>query len=145
MLFFSFLDWSPDMGPIKPEPSSLEPKKWKYEYETSAVFYFLWCLFDKNYDDENHEMEAFKPKWVNPNDIIYGVNSLRLVALHISLCYLIFIKSHFSFLLFFRMKEAETFNSVDNRLRCIFLQNHYTLLTILLFFLNLSCHVMLSS
>ena len=28
-------------------------------------------------------MDASKPKWVNPNDIKYGVNSLRLGSLHI--------------------------------------------------------------
>ena len=28
-------------------------------------------------------MEASEPKWVNPNDILYGVNSLRLGGLQI--------------------------------------------------------------
>ena len=32
-------------------------------------------------------MEASEPKWVNPNDIQYGVNSLRLGGLHIHCSY----------------------------------------------------------
>ena len=28
-------------------------------------------------------LEAFEPKWVNPDDIWYGVNSLRLGGLHL--------------------------------------------------------------
>ena len=41
-------------------------------------------------------MEASKPKWVNPNDISYGVNSLRPGGLHIEIyimCFLMIQKS----------------------------------------------------
>ena len=32
-------------------------------------------------------MKAFEPKWANPNDIKYGVNTLRLGGLHIDFIY----------------------------------------------------------
>ena len=42
----------------------------------------------KNQSNETSHMETSELKWVNPNDIQYGVNSLRLGSLHMFLQYL---------------------------------------------------------
>ena len=43
-------------------------------------------------------MEASKPKWINPGDIYYGVNSFRLGGLHL---YAIQFALYFNFLKFY--------------------------------------------
>ena len=40
-------------------------------------------LFHSKINDNELQMEASEPKWVNPNDIQYVVNSLRLGGLQI--------------------------------------------------------------
>ena len=52
----------------------------------------LFCLgfyepfaITRYYNTQIYHMEAFEPKWVNPYDIQYGVNSLRLEGLQVVL------------------------------------------------------------
>ena len=59
------------------EPISLKPNIVKIKIFTKKIFR---CLASKN---SIFDMEASEPMWVNPNDIEYGVNLLRLEDINI--------------------------------------------------------------
>ena len=67
--------------------TTLEYRK-KDEIYTGNFIYYLYLYFSiiqfyLNTFVKKFNMEATKPKWINPNNISYGVNSLRLEGLHI--------------------------------------------------------------